>query len=428
MTQIDLILLGGTALLLILGLPYAFAIGIVSIVALFAIGVDPIVTVQQMIAGLNVFALLALPCFIIAGDLMHTGGLSGRLVKLAMVLAGRFRGGIGMVAILSATMFGAISGSAPATTAAIGKLMIPQMVERGYTKGFAAALAAAYGPIGILIPPSIPMVIWGIISNTSVPRMFFAGILPGLLMMVALMVYCNIHARVTGLVSMQERTSLRGLLEAIWDAKWALLAPIIILGGIYGGVFTPTEAGVVGIAYGLIVGLFLHGELKWHMLKDIILRSVGTSSTIAFVIALATVFGWIIAYEQVAERVADGILGITDNRILILLLLNVFLLVIGMLMDTIAIMIVFAGFLIQLGQQLGVDPVHLGIMLIVNLGVGLATPPFGYTLFTAAAISQVSFGQIVRNLWGLLAIQLLIVLLVTYLPDLSLFIPSVFMD
>lgn len=428
MTQIDLILLGGTALLLILGLPYAFAIGIVSIVALFAIGVDPIVTVQQMIAGLNVFALLALPCFIIAGDLMHTGGLSGRLVKLAMVLAGRFRGGIGMVAILSATMFGAISGSAPATTAAIGKLMIPQMVERGYTKGFAAALAAAYGPIGILIPPSIPMVIWGIISNTSVPRMFFAGILPGLLMMVALMVYCNIHARVTGLVSMQERTSMRGLLEAIWDAKWALLAPIIILGGIYGGVFTPTEAGVVGIAYGLIVGLFLHGELKWHMLKDIILRSVGTSSTIAFVIALATVFGWIIAYEQVAERVADGILGITDNRILILLLLNVFLLVIGMLMDTIAIMIVFAGFLIQLGQQLGVDPVHLGIMLIVNLGVGLATPPFGYTLFTAAAISQVSFGQIVRNLWGLLAIQLLIVLLVTYLPDLSLFIPSVFMD
>lgn len=428
MTTVDLILLGGTALLLVFGVPYAFAIGIVSIAALFAIGVDPIVTVQQMIAGLNVFALMALPCFIIAGDLMHTGGLSTRLVKLAMVLAGRFRGGIGMVAVLSATMFGAISGSAPATTAAIGKLMIPQMVERGYTKGFAAALAAAYGPIGILIPPSIPMVIWGIISNTSVPRMFFAGILPGLLMMVALMVYCNIHARVTGLASVQERTSLRGLLEAIWDAKWALLAPVIILGGIYGGVFTPTEAGVVGIAYGLIVGLFLHGELKWHMLKSIILRSVGTSSTIAFVIALATVFGWIIAYEQVAERVANGILGITDNRILILLLLNIFLLLIGMLMDTIAIMIVFAGFLIQLGQQLGIDPVHLGIMLIVNLGVGLATPPFGYTLFTAAAISQVSFGRIVRNLWGLLAIQLLIVLLVTYLPDLSLFIPSLVMD
>ena len=427
MTQVDMILLGGTAVLLILGLPYAFAIGLVSIAALFAIGVDPIVTVQQMVAGLNVYALLALPCFIIAGDLMHTGGLSTRLVNLAMVLAGRFRGGIGMVAVLSATMFGAISGSAPATTAAIGKLMIPQMVERGYSRGFAAALAAAYGPIGILIPPSIPMVIWGIISNTSVPRMFFAGILPGLVMTVALMIYCNLHARATGLAPARHSTTLRGLAAATWEAKWALFAPVIILGGIYGGVFTPTEAGVVGIAYGLIVGMFLHGELKPAMLRGIILRSVGTSANIAFVIALATVFGWIVAYEQLAQRVAEGILGITDNRFLVLLLLNLFLLAIGMLMDTIAIMIVFAGFLIQLGQQLGVDPVHLGIMLIVNLGVGLATPPFGYTLFTAAAISQVPFGTIVRQLWGLLAVELAVVALVTYLPELSLILPRLFM-
>lgn len=426
MTNVDYILLGGTAFLLVLGVPYAFTIGIVSIAALFAIGVDPIVTVQQMIAGLNVYALLALPCFIIAGDLMHTGGLSSRLVSLAMVLAGRFRGGIGMVAVLSATMFGAISGSAPATTAAIGKLMIPQMEERGYTRNFAAALAAAYGPIGILIPPSIPMVIWGIISNTSVPKMFFAGIVPGLLMAVSLLVYCNIHARVAGIAPAPELLSLRRLLGAAWDAKWALFAPIIILGGIYGGVFTPTEAGVVGIAYGLIVGMFLHGELKPAMLKGIFLRSVGTSAQIAYVIALATVFGWIVAYEQLAQRVADAILNITDNKIVVLLLLNIFLLVIGMLMDTIAIMIVFAGFLIQLGQQLGIDPVHLGIMLIVNLGVGLATPPFGYTLFTAAAISKVPFGGIIRNLWGLLAIELIVVLLVTYLPDLSLYLPSVF--
>lgn len=428
MTNVDLILLGGTALLLILGLPYAFSIGLVSIAALFAIGVDPIITVQQMVAGLNVYALLALPCFIIAGDLMHTGGLSTRLVSVAMILAGRFRGGIGMVAVLSATMFGAISGSAPATTAAIGKLMIPQMVERGYSRNFAAALAAAYGPIGILIPPSIPMVIWGIISNTSVPRMFFAGILPGLLMTVALMIYCNIHARMTGLEGVEKRSGLRDLAVAIWDAKWALLAPVIILGGIYGGIFTPTEAGVVGIAYGMIVGMFLYGEIKPSMLTGIILRSVGTSANIAFVIALATVFGWIVAYEQLAQRVAEAILGVTDNRIVVLLLLNLFLLAIGMLMDTIAIMIVFAGFLIQLGQQLGVDPVHLGIMLIVNLGVGLATPPFGYTLFTAAAISQVPFGGIVRSLWGLLAIELAVVGLVTYLPDLSLTLPSLFMD
>nr|WP_323783233.1 TRAP transporter large permease [Amylibacter sp.] len=428
MTLVDWILLGGSAFLLLLGVPYAFAIGLVSIAALVAIGVDPVVTVQQMVAGIDVFALLALPCFIIAGDLMHTGGLSNRLVKLAMVVARRFRGGVGMVAVLSAMMFGAISGSAPATTAAIGKLMIPEMEKRGYKRSFAAALAAAYGPIGILIPPSIPMVIWGVISNTSVPRMFFAGILPGVLMTAALVLVCNIHARWADIPRVDTRASLREFGLAIWDAKWALLAPVIILGGIYGGVFTPTEAGVIGITYGLLVGLFLHGELKWHMLSGIILRSVNTSASIAFVISIATVFGWIVAYEQLAERVAESIVNITDNRILILLLLNLFLLLVGMLMDTIAIMIVFSGFLVQLGAQLGIDPVHLGIMLIVNLGVGLMTPPFGYTLFTAAAISEVPFGKIVKSLWILVLVELAVVGLVTYIPAISLTLPALFMD
>lgn len=428
MTQVEWILLGGTSFLLLLGVPYAFAIGLVSVAALLAMDVDPVVTVQQMVAGLDVFALLALPCFIIAGDLMHTGGLSSRLVGLAVVIARRFRGGVGMVAVLSATMFGAISGSAPATTAAIGKLMIPEMEKRGYEKSFAAALAAAYGPVGILIPPSIPMVIWGIISNTSIPRMFFAGILPGLVMTCALLFACNVHARWVGIPSVNQRSTFRELGHALWDAKWAIIAPVIILGGIYGGVFTPTEAGVVGIVYGVIVGVYLHGELRWSMLFSIISRSVQTSASIAFVISIATVFGWIVAYEQIADRVATAILGFTDNRIVILLLLNIFLLVVGMLMDTIAIMIVFAGFIVQLGAQLGVDPVHLGVMLIVNLGVGLVTPPFGYTLFTAAAISNVPFGKIVKSLWLLVAIELAVVGLVTYVPQISLFLPSVFMD
>lgn len=427
MTLADWILLVGSVVLLMLGLPYAITLGLVSTLALVVMEVDPIITVQQMVAGLNVYALLALPCFIIAGDLMYTGGLSDRLVRLAMVVAGRFRGGIGMVAVLSATMFGAISGSAPATTAAIGRQMIPEMEKRGYDRGWAAALAAAYGPIGILIPPSIPMVIWGVISNTSVPQMFFAGVLPGLLMMGALLIVCSLHARWTDLPHLPEPISLRRLGAATWDAKWALLAPVIILGGIYGGIFTPTEAGVVGIAYGLLVGTLLYRELTLQDLYDILMRSMTTSANIAFVVALASVFGWIVAYEQLAVRVADLITGVTDNRILILLLLNLFLLVAGMLMDTIAIMIVFAGFLIQLGAHLGMDPVHLGIMLIVNLGVGLVTPPFGYTLFTAVAISGVSFGRVAAALWPLLVVQLAVVLLVTYLPPLSLWLPGYFL-
>lgn len=427
MTLADWILLIGSVVLLMLGLPYAITLGLISALALLAIGVDPIITIQQMIAGLNVYALLALPCFIIAGDLMYTGGLSDRLVKLAMVVAGRFRGGIGMVAVLSATMFGAISGSAPATTAAIGRQMIPEMEKRGYDRGFAAALAAAYGPIGIMIPPSIPLVIWGVISNTSVPQMFFAGILPGLIMMMALMVVCSVHASWTGLAPMSAPIGVAQLSSAVWNAKWALLAPVIILGGIYGGVFTPTEAGVVGIAYGLLVGILLHRELRVRDLYQIFLRSMTTSANIAFVVALASVFGWIVAYEQLAERVADQIMGVTDNRILILLLLNLFLLVAGMIMDTIAIMIVFAGFLIHLGTHLGIDPVHLGIMLVVNLGVGLVTPPFGYTLFTAVAIGQVSFGRVLRRLWPLLLVQLGVVMLVTYIPTLSLLLPTYFL-
>lgn len=428
MTPADWVLVLGSIGLLLMGLPYAVTLGLVSTLALFVMGVDAIVTVQQMIAGLNVYALLALPCFIIAGDLMHTGGLSGRLVNLAMVVAGRLRGGVGMVAVLSATMFGAISGSAPATTAAIGQQMIPEMVKRGYDRGFSAALAAAYGPIGILIPPSIPMVVWGVISNTSVPRMFFAGILPGLLMMVALLIFCNVHARWTNIPNVNEPISLGRLWSATWDAKWALLAPVIILGGIYGGVFTPTEAGVIGIAYGLAVGVLLHRELSLTDLYKIFSRSMMTSANIAFVVALASVFGWIVAYEQLAVKVSGFILGITDNPIIIMLLLNMFLLVVGMLMDTIAIMIVFAGFLIQLGMHLGIDPVHLGIILITNLGVGLVTPPFGYTLFTAVAVGQVPFGQVVNRLWPLLLVQLVVVLIVTYVPALSLLLPDYFLQ
>ncbi len=428
MTPADWILVLGSISLLLMGLPYAITLGLIGTLALIVMGVDPIITAQQMIAGLNVYALLALPCFIIAGDLMHTGGLSGRLVNLAMVVAGRFRGGVGMVAVLSATMFGAISGSAPATTAAIGQQMIPEMVKRGYDRGFSAALAAAYGPIGILIPPSIPMVVWGVISNTSIPRMFFAGILPGLVMTGALLIFCSFHARWVGLESVREAFGLKRLQSAAWDAKWALLAPVIILGGIYGGIFTPTEAGVVGIAYGVLVGAFLHRELSLADLYKIFGRSMMTSANIAFVVALAAVFGWIVAYEQLATKVSVFILGITDNPIIILLLLNVFLLIVGMLMDTIAIMIVFAGFLIQLGMHLGIDPVHLGMILIVNLGVGLVTPPFGYTLFTAVAIGQVSFGRVVSKLWPILAIQIAVILVVTYVPALSLLLPNYFLQ
>ncbi|MEJ8574002.1 TRAP transporter large permease [Microbaculum marinum] len=424
MTGADWILTAGITVLLVLGVPFAFAIGIGVVLALLVSGIDTIVAIQYSVSGIEVYALLAVPCFILAGDIMHTGGLSGRLVELAMVTARYLRGGLGMVAVLSATFFGAISGSAPATTAAIGKLTIPEMEKRGYSKSFAAALAAAYGPIGIMIPPSIPMVIWGIIANVSVPRLFLAGIVPGLLLCLALMTMCNVYARRIDLPRDSRRFSWNELGRALWDSKWALLAPVIILGGIYGGIFTPTEAGVIGVLYGLIVGLFIHRELKLADIPAILLRSMRTTAAIIFIVALSTAYGWLIALEKVADRLGAAIAQFSDEKVIVLLVLNVVLLLVGALMDTIAIMIVFSGFLISIGTQLGLDPVHLGAMIVVNLGIGLATPPFGYTLFTAAAISDVPLGRINRMLWPLIAAEIAVVVLIALVPELSLWLPN----
>lgn len=424
MTSVDWILTVGLAGLLIIGVPFAFALGIAVCAALWAAGVDTIVVVQQLVAGISIFTLLAVPCFILAGDLMHTGGLSRRLVGLAMVLARHMRGGLAMVAVLSATLFGAISGSGPATTAAIGKLMIPEMERQGYSRDFSAALAAAYGPIGIMIPPSIPIVIWAVIANQSVTKLFTAGVVPGLLLCLVLMASSYIYARVTDLPVDRGVSTWRELVDAINDGKWALLAPFVILGGIYGGVFTPTEAGAIGVAYGLVVGLFLHREMRWSDIPQIFLRSMKTTATVIYIVGMSAAFGWLVAREQLPDQLGGMVLGLSSNPVVILLLVNVLLLIVGAVMDTIAAMIILAGLLIHIGDKLGLNPLHYGTMIVVNLGIGMATPPFGYTLFTAAAITDCPLERVARALLPLLLGEVAVVLIVAYWPAVSLFLPS----
>ena len=424
MTETGWILSLGFGLLVFLGMPIAFCLGVAALAALYVADIDIIVLAQRLVSGAQSFTLLAVPCFILAGELMRVGGLSRRLVRVAQTMVQHLTGGLGMVTVLSATFFAAISGSAPATTAAIGNIMIPEMAKRGYRRDFSAALASAAGPIGQMIPPSIPMVIWGVIAEESITKLFLAGVFPGLLTCAGLMLVCYFSARRMGVAPETQRATRAELLDAMRDGKWALLAPVIILGGIYGGVFTPTEAGAVGVAYGLLVGTLLHRELKLSHLPGLFLRSMQTTTMVIFIVASAAAFGWLVALEQLPQTIADALLGVSSNPIVILLMLNVLLLVIGAIMDNIAAMIILGGVLTSIAAQLGVDPIHFGAIVVINFAIGMVTPPFGYSLFVGSAISGLSVEAISRALWPMLLVQLIVLMLITYVPAFTLFLPN----
>ncbi|WP_119166117.1 TRAP transporter large permease [Algihabitans albus] len=424
MSEVGLALVVAFLAFLLGGVPIVFVLGLAAVIGLLIADIDLIVLAQRTISGTQIFSLLAIPGFVLAGDLMAAGGLSRRLVRVCQTLVQHLTGGLGMVTVLSATFFAAISGSAPATTAAIGRIMVPEMEKNGYRRDFSTALATASGPIGQMIPPSIPMVIWGVVAEESITRLFLAGIVPGLMIAIGLMVVSALSARAMGLRAKSRRATIKELGEAVWDGKWALAAPVIILGGIYGGIFTPTEAAAIGVAYGLLVGLFVHKEVHFKDLPHIVLQSMKTTTIVAFIIATASVFGWLVAIEQLPAALAAGIIGISDNPILILLMINLLLLFIGAVMDNIAAMIILGGVLTALGAELGLDPTHLGALVVINFAIGMATPPFGYSLFVGAAISKLSVEAISKALWPMLLVQILVLMLVTYVPAVTLFLPN----
>ncbi len=409
----------GFAVLMLLGVPFAFAIAIVVALSLVVAGIEPMLLSQTFIAGTQSFSLLAIPFFMLAGELMTAGGLSQRLVNVADVFVRHLTGGLGMVTVLAAAIFAAISGSAPATTAAIGAIMIPAMTARGYDKGFATALAVSAGVLAPLIPPSIAFVIWGVIAEQSISRLFSAGIVPGLIMAMGLLLVCWLYARKNGIATLP-RASLQEVGRALKEGFWALLAPVIVLGGIYGGVFTPTEAAVVSCVYALFVGSVIERRLDFKMLPDLFWRSMVVTAIIMAIIAFSAGFGVLVAQEQIAPKLAAWLTQNVHEKWLMLLLLNVFFFLLAAVMDEIAIMVVLGPLLIAIGNSFGINPIHFGTIIVTNVSIGMAAPPIGYCLFVGMAISGLKLGDIAKKIWPFLIVMLIVLMLVTYVPGFSL--------
>jgi C4-dicarboxylate transporter DctM subunit len=413
------LLSAGFGVLMLLGVPFAFGIGIVVAVSLVVSGIEPMLMPQSMVAGTQSFSLLAIPFFMLAGELMTAGGLSARLVKVADVFVRHLTGGLGHVTVVAATVFAAISGSAPATTAAIGAIMIPAMAARGYDKGFATALAVSAGILAPLIPPSIAFVIWGVIAEQSISRLFSAGIVPGLIMALGLSAVCWIYAR-RNKIPVQSRASFVEIRQALRDGIWAVLAPAIVLGGIYGGVFTPTEAAVVSCVYAIFVGMFIEKRLKVADIGPIVWRSLKITSIVMAIIMFSTGFGILVAQEQLAPKLATWLTANIQEKWLMLLVLNIAFFLLAAVMDEIAIMVVLGPLLIAIANSFQIDPIHFGTIIVTNVAIGMAAPPIGYCLFVGMAISGLKLSDVASKIWPFLGIMLVVLMLVTYVPGFSL--------
>lgn len=424
MSASALLLTAGFAGLVASGVPFAIAIGIVVVLVLTVGDIEPAFLAQQIVAGSQSFSLLAIPLFMLAGELMTAGGLSQRLVNVASVLVRHRTGGLAMVTVLAALVFSAISGSAPATTAAIGAILIPAMVKAGYDKAFAAAIAVSAGVLGPLIPPSIAFVIWGIVAEQSISKLFLSGIVPGFAIAVGLLAICYVHARRNG-VPKQDRARWPEMREAFARGKWALLSPIVVLGGIYGGIFTPTEAAGVSCIYAAVIGLLVERQMSLTELPEIILRSVRISAIVTGIIAVSAGFGVLIAQEQIATGFANWLASNVNEKWIALAGLNIAFFLLAAVLDEIAIMVILGPMLIAIASRFGVDPIHFGAIIVTNVAIGMAAPPIGYCLFIGMAISGLSLTQIARAIWPQIVIMLGVLFLTTYVPSFALiFVPG----
>jgi len=412
-------------LLLFIGVPIAVSVGITSLVFLWQYNLGIQVVSPNFYANIAKFPLLAIPFFILAGFLMDRIGLSRDLVNLLNLLIGPVPGGLGLVAISGCVLFGAISGTGPADTAAIGAVMIPAMVRKGYDKGFASALVASAATTDVLIPPSVAFVVYGVITETSIGGLFAAGVIPGLIMGIALVVPVYLISKRHGWGGERWGTKAE-IQQAFKDATWGLLAPVIILGGIYGGIFTPTEAAVVAVFYGFFVGLFVYRNINLKVLYEVLRDSAVSTSVVMIVVAFAGIFAWTGSTMGVMDRVAKALLSLSQNPIVILLLLNFLLLIAGMLLDAISIYYVFLPILIPVIKHFGWDPIWFGVMMTVNLAIGTVTPPVALNLYVAANLADISMERISRAALPFVLALIISLLIVTYIPSLSLWLPHLF--
>ena len=408
---------------LVLGFPIAFCLGITSTVALLASDFPLSLIAQRMFTGIDSFPLMAVPFFVLAGDLMNSGGTTERLIAFANVLVGRIRGGLAHTNIVTSMFFGGISGSAVADTSALGTILVPGMVQKGYDQPFSAAVTAASSTMGPIIPPSILMVIMGVTTGVSIGGLFAAGLVPGLLLGVSMMVLSYVLAIKRDYPKDEVPFSLTRFWKAFIKAFPALMAPAIILGGILGGVFTATEAAVVAVFYALFLGLLVYKELKVSDLVPILISSGTTTAVLLLVIAMANIFSWILTAQQIPQQIAQGILSITQNKFLVLLMVNLFLLFIGTFLEGGAAIIILAPTLMKIAQVIGVDPLHFGFVMVFNLVVGLLTPPLGVCLFVVCGVTDTPLPALIKAIVPFLILEIGILLLLTYFPSVIMVVP-----
>ncbi|WP_316858642.1 TRAP transporter large permease [uncultured Cohaesibacter sp.] len=413
--MVSAVLFGSLAIFIFLNVPVGIAIGLASATAI-ATGstLSHGYLAQTLVSSTDSFPIMAIPLFILAGELMAAGGVSRRILNAANVFFGRITGGLAIVTIVVCMFFAAVSGSGPATVAAVGGMVVPTMLREGYSKSFSLALIAAAGSIGVIIPPSIPMVIYGVTTSTSISNLFLAGFGPGLLIGLSLITWSYFYCRRKGWGGTKEDFDCKLAMSHIWEAKWALLNPLIILGGIYAGIFTPTEAAAIASVYAFVCGVFIHRELSWKDVLNPIDRACNTTGTTMVILGCASAFTRILTIEQIPLMITDFLVHITSNGILIMLIINVLLLLVGCVMDTTPAILVLAPILYPVAASVGVDPIHFGIIMVVNLAIGFITPPLGLNLFVAARVGQASLEAVSRGIVPFIAVMVLCLLAITY--------------
>lgn len=411
------------ALFLILGVPIAFSLGLSSLGALLIGDGSLAVVASRLYSAADSFSLMAIPFFVLAGCIMEKGKLSRRLIDFAMELVGPLKGGLGYVTVVTSMFFSAISGSGPATTAAIGSITIPAMEENGYDKKFATALQATSGAMGPIIPPSIVFIQYGVATGTSIGALFIAGIVPGLLIGAALIIMNGIISHKKGYGGSNKKYSVIRIWKSFKNAALVILMPVIILGGIYGAIFTPTEAAIVACVYGLILACVIYRELSLKDIKDVFVSSCKTTSMIMLVITCASLFGWILSSERIPERIAASVLAVTSDKFTLLIAINILLLIVGCLLDQGSATIILAPILTPIAEAVGVDPIHFGALMVTNLCLGLVTPPVGVNLYVACGIAKLKIEDIVKPVLLLLGACLVMQMIITFVPDLIMFLP-----
>ena len=418
------LLFGAFGILLIMGAPITLALALSATVTYLYVGQELTTLVQIAFSSVNSFPIMALPAFVLAGALMECAGISRRIVTVAEHMVGQMSGGLAITAVLACVFFGAISGSGPATTAAVGMLMIPAMTRRGYNEDYAAAAVATAGGIGIIIPPSIPMVIYGVTAQESITKMFLGGVIPGFLFAFSLIGLHYCFCRGKDLASGLPSFSLRNLFKSLGDGFYAVMAPVVILGGIYSGAFTPTEAAVVAIFYTMIVGVFIYKEMSFPAFMKSLETTVWITGRVLIIMFAAYAFGRLLVQYRIPEVIAKGMLSISSNHLVIWAMVTVFLLFLGMFMETLAIIMLVTPVLLPVMTTIGVDPIHFGVVLVCCCAIGFSTPPLGENLFVSSGLSGVSLERLSIKALPFCAVNILCIILMILFPQIILWLPN----